>query len=471
VPTVLYPTALVVVHLLPELGQETPDMITFATVPRRLKVEKNDIQSADTIEFELDLEDFPLDPRIIRAVTVEAFIADAGGTGPFWESLRTDVATLRKYAIFAGIIDEVTSQIDSDRVVTMKGRDYSAYLLDAELESKELVYGSKTLVQIIRDLLDQRETTKAIQIETRGDGIERLVPRTYMIRGDAPKIRSVKTLKERDTLHRKKQEGNTAWEVIQEMALLGGVVAYIELDTLVLADPATLNVDDPSSARETHFTLGREIDSYSPCRRMGRRTGVRVIVSSWDVEAGKTRRAGSPKGILEGKLGVLDAGQDQISAAPLGSAGKAIRVNAHARPYVVRGIRDQNQLQAIADCIRVQLEHHEMDVSVDVMRLSDSNGKPLQDLRYGDPVAIDIDANFPSSLASPIEDQIARLLSLGYPVADAEALTKAVNQLHVPYWLNGATYSFTEEEDDSLRVTLSLRSRRPIEVPSPRGTS
>jgi hypothetical protein len=466
VPTALYPTALVVVHLLPELGQETPDMITFATVPRSLKVEKNDIQSADTIEFELDLEDFPLDPRIIRAVTVEAFIADAGSTDPFWESIRTDVATLRKYAIFAGIIDEVTSQIDTDRVVTMKGRDYSAYLLDAELESKELVYGSKTLVQIIRDLLDQRETTKAIQIETRGEGIDQIIPSKYMTRGDAPKIRSVKTLRERDTLHRKKQEGNTAWEVIQEMALHGGIVAYIELDKLILATPATLNVDDPSSPRELHFTLGREIDSYSPCRRMGRRTGVRVRVCSWDVEQGKTRQAFSPR-----LSDLTDSGQDQIPATPLGSQGKPTRFNVHARPYVVRGIRDQNQLQAIADCIRVQLEHHEMDVSVDVMRLSDSNGKPLQDLRYGDPVVIDIDANFPSSLASPVEDQIARLLSLGYPVADAEALTKAVSQLHVPYWLNGATYSFTEEEDDSLRVTLSLRSRRPIEVPSPRGTS
>jgi hypothetical protein len=463
VSTVLYPTALVVVHLLPELGQNTPDMITFATVPRSLKVEKNDIQTADTIEFELDLEDFPLDPRIIRAMTVEAFIADAGNTDPFWETIRTDVATLRKYAIFAGVIDEVTSQIDTDRVVKLKGRDYSAYLLDAELESKELIYGTKTLVQIIRDLLDQRETTKAIQIEIRGKGIEKLVPAKYMIRGLAPKIRTIKTLKERPTNPRKLQHGNTAWEVIQEMALQGGIVAYIDLDTLVLADPATLNIDDPLSLREVHFTLGRDIDTYSPSRRMGRRTGVRVLVSSWDPEQGKTHQAFSPK-----LSDLKNSGLDQIPAVPLGGVGKPTRVPTdHRRPYVVRGIVDQNQLQAIADCIRIQLEHHEMDVSVDTLRLNDSNGKPLQDLRYGDPVVIDIDANFPSSLASSVEDQIARLLSLGYPVADAQALTKAVNQLHVPYWLNGATYEFSEEEDDSLRVTLGLRSRRPIDVPAP----
>jgi hypothetical protein len=465
VPTVLYPTALVVVHLLPELGQNTPDMITFATVPRSLKVEKNDIQTADTIEFELDLEDFPLDPRIIRAVTVEAFIADAGNTDPFWETIRTDVATLRKYAIFAGVIDEVTSQIDTDRVVTLKGRDYSAYFLDVELESKEIAYGTKTLVQIIESIVHdpRRPTTANIQIELRGDGIDKLVPANYMIRGNAPKIRTVKTLKERDTNHLKRQHGNTAWEVIQEMALHGGIVAYIELDKLILATPATLNIDDPLSAREVHFALGRDIDSYSPSRRMGRRTGVRVLVSSWDPEQGETHQAFSPK-----RSDLKNSGLDKIPAAPLGGEGKPVRViTDHRRPYVVRGIVDQNQLQAIADCIRIQLEHHEMDVSVDTLRLNDSNGKPLQDLRYGDPVVIDIDANFPSSLASSVEDQIARLLSLGYPVADAQALTKAVNQLHVPYWLNGATYEFQEAEDDSLRVTLGLRSRRPIDVPAP----
>ena len=129
-----YPRAWVQVHIrLEDMNQPDPDrLITLPHPPQTLEVTRNKWSEADTFKAVVDLEDFPLDPRIIRGVTFEAFIADAGSLDPaFWEKQSHE--NFVRHAVFAGIVDEISTEIDDDwRKTTLKGRDYTAYLLDVE---------------------------------------------------------------------------------------------------------------------------------------------------------------------------------------------------------------------------------------------------------------------------------------------------------------------------------------------------
>ena len=451
-PTVLYPTAFVAFELMPDLGEIGSETTSarISCVPRALKVERNDHQTADTAEITLDFESFPFDPRIIRGGTVEAFIADAGSAeGTFWEALKSDPATARSRCIFMGVIDEISNSLEDDRTVTIKCRDYTAYLLDTALEPGAIPYGTKTLAEIVRGILDQLPTTTNIAIEARGDRVALLKPSSYMIRGDNP-----------DTGARKIKEGETPWELIQELAVTGGIVAYVELDAVVLAEPATLQLDESPSERERHWALGRDVMSFQSSRQLGRRSGIVVQVSSWDPEDGITRRARAPR-----KEVTIEA-VVQVPATKLGDDGKKKPTERppHIRPYVVRGVRDQGQLQQIADAIYEQLRHHSLEATITTHNFTDVAGKPITGLRYGDPVVLDVAPEFPSHLAEPPSVQVERLIALGYRVQDAQALTDAFAALRVPFWINRVTYDYDGEGDPAFTLTVEIRSRKPVEV-------
>src|SRR5262245_11803790 len=100
-----YPTAFVRLSMrLEELGPPEPDrIITLEYFPISLTVHRNRWNEADKIEAVVDFEDFPLDPRILRGVTIEAFLADAKSLDTdFWE--KQDGANLvAENAIFAGV--------------------------------------------------------------------------------------------------------------------------------------------------------------------------------------------------------------------------------------------------------------------------------------------------------------------------------------------------------------------------------
>ena len=75
---VFAPTAIVRLHLLlDDFGQEGADenLAPLVFSPIAYHVERNSYLEADTAEVTLDLEEFPIDPRIVRGGTFELYQA------------------------------------------------------------------------------------------------------------------------------------------------------------------------------------------------------------------------------------------------------------------------------------------------------------------------------------------------------------------------------------------------------------
>jgi hypothetical protein len=452
-----YPTAWVHLHLLlEELGQPDPRrMILLAMRPLALRVERNHFQEADKIELEIDGEDFPFDPRVLRGVTVEAFVASSDGVDPnFWTNRNH--SQLRDFAVFAGVIDQIESTFDDEhRKFRLTGRDYTAYFLDTEFERPALDFaeGGKqlTLVEVLEKLVAQRSTTTAIEVDDR-DGVgAQIIPARYRRKGG--------TGKEGE---RKKRHGETVWDVISEIAFEAGVIVYVELDRIVIRRPETIFLGQTSATPRT-FTLGRDVSLLRYSRQLGRQHGISVQVSAFDPDTKKSSVARA----LDPQTG---ASRFEIGAARIGAGPPPVvkETRVPVRPFVVRGITDQTQLQSIADQILEILRHHELEGELEVREFTDTNGRALQDLAYGDAVAIQFSAEVQGFGFQPLDAQVRRLIELGYGHDDARRIVLALDALNVPFYVHRATHRFDAkgESEAAYSVSIEFRGRKQVEVAS-----
>ena len=451
---VSYPSAWVHLHLLLEnLGQPEPDrLIQLAMRPLEMRVERNSFQEADTIDLTIDGEDFPFDPRALRGVTVEAFLASTEGVDPgFWDTRSPD--QLRELAVFAGVIDESESTFDDEhRKFRLRGRDYTAYFLDAELAAKATEFsrgGRKlSLKESIEELLVQRPQTEDLEVDDR-DGVgAQIFPSIYRRHGGTGKEGQ-----------RKSRDGETLWDVIQEVALEAGVIVYVELDQVVIRRPTTLFLDRPDVVPPRTFTLGRDVALLRYARRLGRQHGISVQVTSFDPDTATTRAARGVDPQTGATRRVL--GATRIGAGDPPVLDEEVPV----RPFAVRGITDPTQLQTIADQLLELLRHHEVEGEIDIHEFTDTNGRALQDVAFGDPVAVQISPDAQGFGFLPLDAQVRALVEKGYPDKDAQKIVIALDALNVPFYVHRATHRFDAKGDGAGYVcTIEFRGRKQVQV-------
>lgn len=450
-----YPTAWVNVSLLLEdFGQPDPDRaIALAGHPLEFNVTINAFNQADTAKVTIGLEEWPLSPRLLRGGTVHVFLADAETMVDerFWLSKTPD--EMRELAVFAGVVDEPRVTIDDRRRrVELKCRDYTAYFLDATVEGDSITYveGGRKLSfeEVLQNLLDQRDTTRALAIDYQADVI---YPADYKRRGDDPKLG-----------RRRKKHGETVWEVVTELALEAGFVVYVDLDTVVVREPQTIFVGGGDPETRVRYVLGGSEASVSrlvTSRDLGRQHGINVTVTSYDPDAKRTLVARSP-------LQPEDEPKETLEPAKIGQLSRKKNAKKTTqrtdRPFVVRGISSQVQLQRIADQLREQLRHHEMEASIESRDMVDANGRPVQKLRYGDPVEIALGADLTSVIAKPAEEQVRDLLAIGYEDEDARSIALGLERLQVPFYVHRANHRFSSRR--GYELDLEVRSRKQVDL-------
>jgi hypothetical protein len=116
--------------------------------PTKAKVELNGLRTASTFQLTFDYRDFPLDPRLLRAVGVEIHLGtvrarafgEGAGSNQEWPAesqLQTRNAAGEpnlETQVLVGMVDESTLEFDDDRgTVTMEGRDLRGILIDKPL--------------------------------------------------------------------------------------------------------------------------------------------------------------------------------------------------------------------------------------------------------------------------------------------------------------------------------------------------
>lgn len=457
-----YPTAWIKLELLLEdFGQPDPKrLIHLEGIPLELRVEINAFQEADTSEVTFSLDDFPFDPRILKGGTVEVYLADAAGTLPgsglhrapgiggfdFWAKRTPE--EMRGLCLFVGVIDVAQGLLGDDgREFKVKARDYTAYFLDATSDpSKVIVYEKGvSLRELIEKVIAERETTTAITVDNRAADV---FPADYKRRAPDPK-KGV----------RRPRNGEKLWDIITELALEAGLVAYVELDQIVIREPATIFSDrDPD--RLIRWTLGGDIWRLTASRDLGRQHGINVQVTSYDPDAKRTIVALAPKdGETEPK--------EEVPAAKVGS-GSARSVTRTVqrtyRPFVVRGVTDQAHLQKIADQIRQQLRHHELEASLESSAMTDSRGRLVQSFRYGDPIEVAISEGLSATIGQPVEVQIRRLIEVGYADQDAKAVALSLDRLRVPWYVHRVRHTLSTRGESRYEIEIEARSRKQVDL-------
>ncbi|HVI04114.1 MAG TPA: hypothetical protein VM869_35730 [Enhygromyxa sp.] len=159
----------------------TTEFIQLGTdiVPYSCTVELNSYRKADTAKFEIDFASLPIDPRLIRAMTVQVFAgvftapewaAACGGVGadglliPDLPTPLTGVPdSFGGYTneIFRGFADDATIVLnDAEQIIEIEARDLTGELLDAEIPPN-----------MLEDLPGFLKLDEAIQLLLTGDGL------------------------------------------------------------------------------------------------------------------------------------------------------------------------------------------------------------------------------------------------------------------------------------------------------------
>ena len=236
---IYYPQGIMTMRVILEnFGDETNTKLqqsyVFNVICRSLRVVKNDYKEADTFEAEIDFKSFPFDPRAIRSVGVTIHIEDRKKLFKRNNALN-NIGPDAESTMFIGFADTDKISMDTDkRTVTLEGRDFTSLLIDQQFLGSPVSL-AQPVDQVLRTLLDELEQTRLDPNDsTRGIKINNLT-------GEAlPTLSSLGI-----SLFEKEGKKNgrpkrTYWDMIQKIVADAGLIAYIDLDELILNRPRTL---------------------------------------------------------------------------------------------------------------------------------------------------------------------------------------------------------------------------------------
>lgn len=259
----------------------------WTVVAKRLRVNLNNYKEADTFSCEIDYKNFPFDPRIIRSCGVSIYlenkkeIFDVAGNKAL-DLIKPGYDNI----IFQGFADTDKMELNqSNRTVTLEGRDFTALLIDRPYLGDPIVT-TKPLDQTIQDLLNQLTETKTDPTQP-GLGLKldnqtgEILPTLAKLAGATEALAGVYNSK----------SNKSYWDIIQELIGNTGLICYVSLDRLIITKPRNLYDRKKSKV----FVYGRNVKSLEYERKLGRQKGFNVRVVALDFEGKDLLTANIPE--------------------------------------------------------------------------------------------------------------------------------------------------------------------------------
>jgi len=339
---------------IPTLEKSYPIMVT----PKRVEVSINSYKEADKFTCELDFKNFPFDPRSIRALGVNIFMENMG-------RLRDEkgnpvrIVPRRENKIFTGYADEETIKLDDNAgVVSFSGRDYTALLLDRPFVNSKGVIPkidlSKPLDVTISAMLKSLPETKEIKVVNRTGA--KSLPSLASFAPDYSPLGSHKNAGKKDKY----------WEVIQDLVGKAALVAYIELDELIIAKPRALY--EGTNAKQ--FIYGKNLKSLEFKRKLGRVKGFNVQVQSLDFANKKPVIVKIPEQASDEWSAATGIAKEQVKVPKPGTNGQITEQPAPTLVFNVPDIKSRDQLIKIGEGIFEDVSRQEIEgqaVTYDMM--------------------------------------------------------------------------------------------------------
>lgn len=427
----------------------------FSIIPKSLDVHINDYKQADTFSCEFDYRNFPIDPRYVKSIGVTIEIQDTGG-------LETEISLAKSNVIFCGFADTQKIQFnESTRTVTIEGRDYTSLFIDIPVPADISKWKQEYPVDVmIEKLLSKLVSTQKIKVVKR------------------PANLSIPTLASYRPGIGQNQPGGAAhhaatyWDCIQEWASEGGLIAFIDLDKLVLSTPR--NLYQMPDSEKYHFVYGRNLKNLSFERKLGRPKGLNVMVRSLD----PSRKAAGVSPVLIAKIpeeadqewcnamGIARERQRKVQPVAPDSATKPTQPGAKAGinfvevpapfiSFVVPNIKDLNQLKRIGQGVwelygRQQIEGSLETKDMGEFRYFTSKNEAnhlvefdFRKIRMATPIVIKLHDDENKKIAEMNESgAIYRfLVERNYPANVAGALSALAGKAPITFYTRGVHYS------------------------------
>lgn len=423
--------------------------------PKKVDVNINDYTQADTFNMELDYKSFPFDPRAIRALGVTIHMEDTN------DVIKPTAANV----VFQGFADEETITLDDDsRTVAFEGRDFTSCLIDAPFPKGSPIPLTTPLEQLLKDLVTAVPATVDLKVENR---TEQELPTLAQFSPDFNSLSGQKNVRRDDTY----------WDVIQDLVGRAGLIAYIELDKLVISRPRVLY----SRAQAIQFIYGKNLKKLEFKRKLGRQKNFNIKVVSLDIQSKQVIQALIPEEATEEwsqSIGVPRArikipknqvksfGKDTkktgVTTATNAGTPRATPDEQEDAPFLsfrIPKIKNKQQLVKIGEGIFEEIGRQQIDGSMETLEMRQflDDGKSqrttfnLLKVRNGTPVGVEIvqtDMVAMSRIRST-EDRVRYLVSQGYPpnsaVGIVEALAISVGKTPMVFYTKAARFSLSDQ--------------------------
>lgn len=316
--------------------------------PKRVEVNINSYKEADTFNCDLDYKNFPFDPRSIRAIGVSIYMQDmkklVDDTG---KPVR--IVPSPKNNVFVGFADEETIKLDDNAgLVSFSGRDYTSLLLDRAFVDKNGVAPkvdlSLPLDKSIQLLLSALPEASAIKVKNRTG---QPLPTIAKYAPDYSPLATSKNVDKKDKY----------WEVIQDLANRAALVAYIELDKLVITSPRVLY----GATKAKQFIYGKNLKSLEYKRKLGRVKGYNIQVQCLDYKNKQVLIAKIPEQASDEFIATTGIPREPVKIPKPGSNGQITQEPAPYLAFSVPDIADQKHLIKIGEKIFEEVSRQEIE--------------------------------------------------------------------------------------------------------------
>jgi hypothetical protein len=429
-----YPQALLTLRVRWEDFDQTTNKVLskisqFTIFAKDVSVNINDYTQADTFSAEVDYKSFPFDPRCIRALGVTVHIQDMKTLYKADGSLNILEPTTEN-SVFIGFADSEKIKLnDTDRIVTFEGRDFTSLLIDSRYDGTTLDLGAPLdiLIQSILNRLPAVSEGK-LKLDVRVTGA---LPTLGKFAPDFNRFANTRSGKRNESY----------WDVIQDIAGRAGLIAYIELDKLVLTKPRVLY----GNTQACQFVYGKNIEDLSLDRKLGRAKGLNIVVRSVAVETKETLSVKIPEEASIEWCNSLGVRREPQKIKKFSPDGKETEETAPYLSFPIPNIKNTEQLREVGQGIweelgRQQIEgslnSKEMAVAVRFEQNSDPVEFDLTKFRNGTPIQIEIDQGDLEGFnrQKSTEQRVKFLIERGYEQSVAQALAVSTGKFKTRFY-------------------------------------
>lgn len=444
-----YPQAAVTLRVLWEdFGQKNnpkfQEVYSLPVLARRVSVNINDYTQADTFECEIDYKQFPFDPRAIRSCGITIHMQDMKNLVSGGKATEIDPDE-KNNTIFVGFADEESITFnDSARTVKLEGRDFTALLIDRPWLSGPPDI-SRPLDIIISQILAELPETKDLKVENKVQEALPTLGQYANAFNDAAQKKNTR-------------KSESYWDVIQDLVGRAGLIAYIEVDKLVISKPRVLYSD----TQALQFVYGRNLSDLDFKRKLGRRKNFNVVVRSLNIESKEVITAEIPREATAEWAAATGIKQEAVKIPKMDVQGNKTTEEqlAPAISFRVPNVTSQAKLIDIGQELFEELGRQQIEGSFSTKDMETTTGKKtcfnILKLRNGTPVKIDIDQGDMAGLKrlSSVGEKTRFLITKCYSRKVAQALAETLSnpRFSSPFYTKSVQFTLDSQNGFEAKV-------------------